>query len=176
MDEGAVNEGAMKSVAKRGPRTLPLVQKARLSDARGIHALVSESAAKEEMLGRSLEEICSSIRDFFVARRGNEVLGIVSLHVWDEGLAEVRSLAVGEPYRRRGLGRALVEAALEEAGELGIKRVFALTYAVEFFLEMGFHEVDKADLPQKIWGDCLGCRKFPGCDERAVLLDLKCGG
>jgi len=150
-----------------------VVRKAALSDAREIHALVREFSSKDEMLSRTLEEICTRIRDFFVARCGEEAAGIVSLHIWDEGLGEIRSLAVSAPMRRRGLGRALVEAALGEARDLGIKKVFALTYAVDFFLKMGFSVVDKSTLPQKIWGDCAECRKFPGCDETAVLLDLE---
>jgi len=150
-----------------------IVQKATLADAEGIYGLVKEFAAKDEMLFRSMEEICTRIRDFFVARRGRDVVGMVSLHIWDAGLAEVRSLAVAEPCRGRGVGRALVEAALGEARDLGIKRVFALTYAADFFLKMGFHVVDKATLPQKIWGDCVECRKFPGCDETAMLVDLE---
>jgi amino-acid N-acetyltransferase len=169
-DEVRCKEEAQMTLTKSRPGLI--VQKATLSDAEDIYGLVREFAGKDEMLSRSMEEICTRIRDFFVARRGGVVAGIVSLHIWDAGLAEVRSLAVAEPYRRVGVGRALVEAALGEARDLGIKRVFALTYAVDFFLKMGFREVDKATLPQKIWGDCVECRKFPGCDETALLIDL----
>ncbi len=163
-------EEAQMTLTKSSPGLI--VQKATLSDAEDIYGLVREFAGKDEMLSRSMEEICTRIRDFFVARSDGVVAGIVSLHIWDAGLAEVRSLAVAEPYRRAGVGRALVEAALGEARDLGIKRVFALTYAVDFFLKMGFREVDKTTLPQKIWGDCVECRKFPGCDETALLIDL----
>ena len=68
--------------------------------------------------------------------------------------------------------RKLVKACIDEAGELGIKRVFALTYQRIFFEKLGFHEIDKAQLPHKIWGDCLKCSKFPGCDEIAMVLEL----
>ncbi len=169
-DDAGAGEEAQMTLTKSSPGVI--VQKATLSDAEGIYGLVREFAAKDEMLIRTMEEVCTRIRDFFVARSGEDLAGIVSLHIWDAELAEVRSLAVAEPYRCAGVGRALVEAALGEARGLGIKRVFALTYAVDFFLKMGFRVVDKATLPQKIWGDCVECRKFPGCDETAMVIEV----
>jgi len=148
------------------------VRKAGVGDVKTIFALVNEFARGGEMLARPIEEIYSRLRDFFIAESNGEIIGMVSLHIWGEDLAEVRSLAVAEPFRRLGAGSALVKAALDEAIALGLKRVFALTYAVDFFIKMGFKVVDKALLPQKIWGDCRLCRKFPGCDETAVQLSL----
>ncbi len=145
-----------------------VVRKARVGDVRAIFALVQEFAAKDEMLARPVEEIYARLRDFFVAESDGAIVGIASLHIWGEDLAEVRSLAVAEPFRCLGAGSALVEATLGEALSLGLKRVFALTYAVDFFVKRGFSVVDKSLLPQKIWGDCKLCRKFPGCDETAV--------
>jgi len=65
-----------------------------------------------------------------------------------------------------------VEACLKEAKELGIGRVFSLTYAREFFERIGFSVIDKSSLPHKVWGDCVNCVKFPECDETAVIIDL----
>jgi len=144
------------------------VRKAGVGDVKAVFALVKEFARTGEMLARPIEEIYSSLRDFSIAESDGEIIGIVSLHIWGEDLAEVRSLAVAEPFRRLGAGSALVKAALDEAFALGLKRVFALTYATNFFVKMDFKVVDKAQLPQKIWGDCRLCRKFPGCDETAV--------
>ncbi len=152
------------------------VKKAGVGDVKAIFALVQEFASKDEMLHRPIQEIYGGLRDFFVAWSGDVIAGIVSLHIWDEDLAEVRSLAVAETFRGMGAGSALIKASLDEAAELGIKRVFALTYAVDFFKEKGFSVVDKTLLPQKIWGDCAVCRKFPGCDETAVMLELDSAG
>lgn len=149
-----------------------VVRKAAIGDVPAIAALVNEFAAKDEMLPRPIEELYARIRDFSIAERDGAVAGVVSLHIWGEDLAEVRSLAVSAPFRGLGAGTALTVAVLGEARALGLKRVFALTYAVDFFVKMGFSVVDKALLPQKIWGDCAECRKFPGCDETAVLLKL----
>jgi amino-acid N-acetyltransferase len=71
-----------------------------------------------------------------------------------------------------GIGKTLVKRCLKEAKELGLKRVFALTYNPEFFKKLGFVNIDKSSLPQKIWGDCLRCHKFPECDEHAVIKHL----
>ena len=85
-----------------------------------------------------------------------------------ENLAEIRSLVVREDCGKRGVGKALVESCLAEAHTLGIRRVFVLTYKESFFEKLGFHIIDKADLPHKIWADCLRCAKFPDCDEVAM--------
>jgi amino-acid N-acetyltransferase len=100
------------------------------------------------------------------------VIGCCSLHIVWENLAEIRSLAVLATHQRRGIGRRLVEACIAEARELGIGRIFALTYEVDFFNRIGFRPVDKNMFPQKVWADCLHCPKFPNCDETALVLDL----
>jgi len=161
--------GSINPDVKRGEIA---VRKAGVRDVKAISGIVNEFARKDEMLARPVEEIYSSIRDFFVAEGDGLIIGIASLHIWGEDLAEVRSLAVAEPFRGLGAGAALVDATVKEAIGLGLKRVFALTYAVDFFVKMGFDVVDKTLLPQKIWGDCAVCRKFPGCDETAVRLIL----
>jgi len=146
-----------------------MIRKARLPDARAIHQLLIGYAREGLMLPRPLSEIFEAIRDFYVFEDGERVVGTVSLHIcWDD-LAEVRSLAVAADQEGRGVGRALVESCLEEARVLGLKRVFALTYKPGFFAKLGFHEIEKSELPQKIWGDCLKCAKFPDCDEIALI-------
>jgi amino-acid N-acetyltransferase len=100
------------------------------------------------------------------------VIGICALHLCWEDLAEIRSLAVREGDRKKGIGAKLVKACLAEANTLRIKRVFALTYEPAFFERLGFKKVDKAVLPHKIWTDCLKCVKFPDCDEIALVKEL----
>jgi amino-acid N-acetyltransferase len=125
------------------------------------------------MLPRSLSDIYENLRDYFVFEEdGGELVGSAAIHIMWEDLAEVRSLAVREGKMRRGVGTQLVESCISEAIVLGIGRVFALTYKPEFFEKLGFHVVDKAELPQKIWSDCLKCSKFPDCDEVALVADF----
>ena len=149
------------------------IRKAIIGDVGRIQALVNHYASKETMLGLSLSEIYNQIRDVTVAEGPRRTLiGVCALHViWDD-LAEIRSLAVDPKIRRRGVGRSLVEHCLEEARGLQIPKVFALTYQAEFFRRIGFERVDKAELPHKVWRDCLKCTKFPNCDETAVLKIL----
>jgi len=144
-----------------------------MSDVKGIHGLITEYARKGDMLPRSLADIYENLRDYFVFEEtdGN-LVGSAAIHIMWEDLAEVRSLAVREGEMRRGIGTQLVESCISEAIVLGIGRVFALTYKPGFFERLGFHIVDKSELPQKIWTDCLKCSKFPDCDEVALVADF----
>ena len=147
-----------------------------MGDVRGIHALVNAFAGQGRMLARSLAQLYDELRDFAVARDGAGTeglpLGCCSLHIVWEDLAEIRSLAVVEERWGNGLGCQMVTCLLEEARQLGLPTVFALTYREEFFKKMGFQVVDKDTLPRKIWVDCIDCLKFPHCDETAVVLHL----
>ena len=144
-----------------------------MRDVQEIQQLIKRYSMRGEMLPRSLSELYDNIRDIFVSIQGRKVVGICALHVCWEDLAEIRSLAVEEKNRKEGIGAKLVKACLEEAGVLGVKRIFALTYRPDFFERVGFKKVDKSVLPHKIWTDCLKCVKFPDCDEIAVVLELK---
>lgn len=150
-----------------------MIRKARMGDVKAIQKLIAEYAKKGDMLPRSLSEIYENLRDYFVyAEENGEIVGSAALHIMWADLAEVRSVAVLEDRMRRGVGTQLVEACISEAIVLGISRIFALTYKPSFFEKMGFTQVDKAELPQKIWTDCLKCSKFPDCDEVALVADL----
>ena len=136
--------------------------------------LINGYAERGLMLPKSLNQLYQSLRDFVVAETPDgRIVACGGLHISWEDLAEIRSLAVEEEYQGDGLGREIVRLLLAEAPQLGVTKVFALTYQVDFFLRMGFHVIPKETLPRKIWVDCLDCPKFPQCDETAVLLELK---
>lgn len=149
-----------------------MIRHARIPDARAIHQLLLEYAQNGQLLGRSLLDIYENIRDFYVYEERGRILGAGALAICWEDLAEVRSLAVAPGQQGKGIGRKIVKSCLNEAGELGLKRVFALTYQPDFFRKLGFCSIEKAELPQKIWGDCLKCVKFPDCDEFALAIEL----
>ncbi len=151
------------------------VEKARIRDAATIHQLINYFADKGEMLPRALSQIYENIRDYFVIRQGERVIACAALHVSWEDLAEVKSVAVAEDSQKQGVGAQLVEACLGEAKELGIPTVFCLTYQPAFFESCGFSQVDKMELPRKVWGECYLCPKFPNCDEVALIYNLKVG-
>ncbi|MCL2102920.1 MAG: N-acetyltransferase [Syntrophorhabdaceae bacterium] len=150
-----------------------MIRKARIADVRTIQSMILDYSRKGEMLPRSLSSIYENLRDYFVYENENgELVGSAAIHIMWEDLAEVRSLAVRESEMGKGIGTKLVEACMSEAIVLGIARVFALTYRPGFFKRLGFREIDKSELPQKIWSDCLKCVKFPDCDEVALVADF----
>jgi len=149
------------------------VEKARISDVPQMHQLINYFAERDEMLPRSLSELYENIRDCFVVRQGERVIACASLHVFWSDLAEIRSLAVAEDSQEQGIGAQLLEACLREAEELGIATIFCLTYKPAFFEKFGFSQVDKMELPRKVWTECYRCPKFPNCDEVALVRQLK---
>ena len=145
------------------------LERAKISDATQMHQLVNYFADKGEMLPRPLSELYENIRDYFVVREGERVIACAALHVSWSDLAEVRSVAVAEDCQEQRIGTQLVEACLKEAKELGVAAVFCLTYQPTFFEKFGFSQIDKMELPQKVWTECFRCPKFPNCDEVALI-------
>jgi amino-acid N-acetyltransferase len=153
----------------------PVLRKAAIRDVKPIHRLLYHNADRGLLLARSLSELYDHLRDFYVLEdggRGDWVVGVCALGVCWEDLAEIRSLAVADDCRGRGYGRLLVDSCLREARNLGVHKVFALTYVEPFFEKLGFSVVEKSVLPHKVWADCLKCAKFPDCDETAMMRDL----
>ncbi len=148
-----------------------MIRKANVHDVKAIHGLVTKHADRGQLLPRSLSDLYDCLRDLsvFEEENGGALAGVCALHVCWEDLAEIRSLAVVEQYQGQGIGSVLVAEALAEAGTLGIRRVFTLTFQQDFFAKHGFQIVDKGSLPHKIWADCIRCVKFPDCDEIAML-------
>lgn len=149
-----------------------MVRHARIPDVRAIHQLLLFYAQDGQLLGRSLADIYDALRDFYVYEEDGVILGVGALAICWEDLAEVRSLAVTDGQQGKGIGRQIVSACLDEARELGLKRVFALTYQPDFFKRMGFEDIEKSELPQKIWSVCINCVKFPDCDELALAINI----
>lgn len=148
------------------------VEPARLADAGAIHSLVTFWADRGDMLHRPIGEIYEAIRDFKVARLDGRVVGCGSLHIMGPDLAEIRSLAVDESVQGRGVGAAIVRACLEDARNLGLERVFALTYRPGFFEKQGFRLANVMEFPQKVWNECVRCPFFTNCREVAVVREV----
>lgn len=149
------------------------VQKASMRDIPNLLALINSYAANGIMLPRTEFEISENIRDFSVAYDGNLLVGCGALHFYTPTTAEVRSLAVLPAAKQQGIGRAVVNALEAEAQENDLEAIFAFTYVLPFFKKLGFQEVERGELPLKVWKDCLRCPKFNSCDEIAVLKRLR---
>ena len=149
------------------------LRKAKVSDARSIFQILQQFAVEGILLPRSLNSIYENIRDFWVYEENGEILGVGSLHVFWEDLAEIKSLAVLKEHQHKGIGKKIVEKCIDEARQLGIQRVFALTYVPQFFEKLGFKVVDKSQFPQKVWTECIHCVKFNDCHEVPVSFNLE---
>lgn len=149
------------------------VRKAQAGDIPAISRLVNRHAELGEMLPRDEDELYEALRDFFVAYAPSGILGCGALHIMGRDLAEIRSLAVDSAAQGMGLGRAIVSACIQEAREIGVTRVFALTAVPDFFYKLGFYKVSRNSFPQKIWKDCFKCKFFENCIEVAVQYDIR---
>lgn len=149
-----------------------MLRKAQIHDVKEIQKLLLHYANRGDMLSRSLSELYEALRDFYIVEEGGQIVGVSALHIVWEDLAEIRSVAVAEETGRKGIGTEVVNACIAEAKQLGLKRLFCLTYKPDFFARFGFRIVDKSQLPHKVWGDCIKCAKFPDCDEIAMIMDL----
>lgn len=149
-----------------------MIRKARMEDIKQIHGLLKYYADRKLLLPRSISSLYDHLRDFVVwGENDGTISGVCSLHICWENLAEIRSLAVRDGAQGKGYGTRLVTTCLEEAAEYGITRIFTLTYQPGFFRKLGFRDIDKRELPHKIWSDCINCSMFPDCDEEALLYE-----
>jgi amino-acid N-acetyltransferase len=129
-------------------------RKAEIGDAQAIHDLINLFAQRGDMLPRTMGEVYENLRDFFVVRTPEDgLVGCVALHIIWSDMAEVKSLAVSEDVQTRGLGSLLVNTAVDEARDIGLERVFALTYRPTFFERLGFVQADVMTLPRKVWNE-----------------------
>ncbi|MBQ9441954.1 MAG: N-acetyltransferase [Selenomonadaceae bacterium] len=149
-------------------------RQAKFSDVEEIYNLIASYASQGIMLPKPHNVLYETIREFVVAEEisTEKIVGTGALHLtWNE-LAEVRSMAVHEDYKRQGIGAEIVKKLLEEGREVGVKKFFTLTYTPEFFQSLGFKTTTKEFLPHKIWKECIECPKFPNCDEIAMTLEI----
>ncbi len=137
-----------------------------------MQAVINSHAELGKMLFKSLADLYENLRDFAVYEENDNVLGCVGLAIIWADLAEIRSLAVDETARGRGIGSQLVQWCVEEGRRLQIRKLMSLTYEQRFFERLGFEVVEKETLPLKVWSDCVRCPKNDNCDEIAMVRIL----
>lgn len=149
-----------------------MIRKAGIQDIKQIQDLINYFAKLDLMLPRSLNELYENLRDFWVCEENERIIGCAALHIsWDD-LTEIKSMAVAKTRQGKGIGKELISACLNEASELGAKRIFVLTYKPDYFKKFGFKRVKTSNLPHKIWAECINCCKFPDCQEVALIKQL----
>ena len=145
------------------------VRSAKITDAKAIYSLINSYAEQNKMLFRSMADIYENLQSFTVVELNGKVVGCCALQVIWSDLAEIKSLAVDQTNTKKGIGSALVAAAIGQAAKLGAAKVFALTLYPDFFEKLGFEVIQKDKLPMKVWSDCAKCPKQQNCDEIAVI-------
>jgi len=149
-----------------------IYRKAKFVDIEEIYSLVNYYADEGLMLARSRNALYESLRDMIVAVDEKDgIVGVGGLHITWEFMGEIRSLAVDPDHSRQGIGREIVRSLIAEGKELGINKVFTLTYQEKFFEKCGFKVISKDELPHKIWKECIDCPKFPNCNEIAMVYN-----
>ncbi|HCU96063.1 MAG TPA: amino-acid N-acetyltransferase [Actinobacteria bacterium] len=133
------------------------IRHARTRDVRAISGLVDENVESGRLLAKATVTLYEDVQEFWVAERAGDskIIGCGALHVMWEDLAEIRTIAVRADCQGHGVGHRLVEALLGSARELGVSRVFVLTFAVDFFARHGFKEIDGAPVSHKVYEELL---------------------
>ena len=147
-----------------------VVRPARTQDVRAIRDLVDIYSPDGRLLSKATVTLFEDIQEFLVAERDGEIVGCGALHVLWEDLAEVRTVAVDPDLAGQGIGSALLTALLQRAREIGVKRVFCLTFAVPFFERHGFHEIDDTPIEHDVYEQLLqsydeGVAEFLGLER-----------
>ena len=130
-------------------------RRARTADVRAIRELVQPLAERRVLISKDAVAYFEGIQEFRVAEVDGEMAGCGALHVMWEDLAEIRTLAVGEQHLGHGVGSALLEALLDDARELGVERVFCLTFETDFFVRHGFSEIEGQAVDPEVYAELL---------------------
>ncbi|TBL70426.1 N-acetyltransferase [Paenibacillus thalictri] len=148
-------------------------RQATADDVDHLYEIINGYAEKGIMLPRSKKALNDQIDSFIIAvDEDGQFIGCGSLTRLGQDLVEIRSLGVSDGYQGKGIGKMIVTRLVEEARKMNITKVMALTYEVAFFERNGFSVVQKEIFPEKVWTDCIHCKKLHCCDEIAVLKRL----
>ena len=147
-----------------------IVRPARTGDVRAIRSFIDAYSTDGRLLSKATVTLFEDIQEFLVAELDGEVVGCGALHVMWEDLAEVRTLAVAPEHSRKGIGSLLLSALMRRARDVGVKRVFCLTFMVDFFQAHGFAEIDDTPVDHSVYEQLLqsydeGVAEFLGLER-----------
>ena len=150
--------------------TAPVIRPARTQDVRAIRKLIDEYSGDGHLLAKAAVTLFEDIQEFVVAEVDGTVVGCGALHVMWEDLAEVRTLAVAGTHLRSGIGSMIVTDLIARARNVGVRRLFCLTFMVGFFAEHGFCEIDEAPVDHDVYEQLLqsydeGIAEFLGLER-----------
>ena len=145
------------------------LRKPTVRDVPELTALINRDVT---ILSRSQHYVFTNLRDFIIAEEGGDIVGCASLHVLWENIAEVRAVTVARGGRDNGLFRQMLYHLIEDGRELGVQQIVVLTRHTESFINIGFRKVERSEIPQVVWKECINCVHFPDCKAKPVLFDL----
>ena len=132
-----------------------LIRPAKTADVKAIRELVDSYAAPGQMLSKETVTLYESVQEFIVAEDNGVLIGCGALHILWEDLAEVRTVAVKKEFQKRGIGQQILEAIIIRARELGVGRIFCLTFQTEFFGRLGFIEIEGTPVAPDVYKELL---------------------
>jgi amino-acid N-acetyltransferase len=131
------------------------IRSARTSDIKGIRRLIDSYAPQGRLLSKETVTLYESVQEFTVAVEGEEVVGCGALHILWEDLAEVRTVAVSDTMRGKGVGHQILDAIIERAQNIGVQRIFCLTFETEFFGRHGFEVIEGTPVDPEVYVELL---------------------
>ncbi len=132
-----------------------VIRPARTSDVKAIRELVDSYAAPGQMLSKETVTLYESVQEFTVAEDDGVILGCGALHVlWDD-LAEVRTVAVKKEFHKKGIGHQILEKIIARARDVGVARIFCLTFQTEFFGRHGFVVIEGTPVTPEVYQELL---------------------
>ncbi|MCC3778968.1 amino-acid N-acetyltransferase [Streptomyces sp. UNOB3_S3] len=148
------------------------VRRARTSDVPAVRRLINAYVRDRILLDKATVTLYEDIQEFWVAERDEDgtVIGCGALHVMWEDLAEVRTLAVDLDVRGGGVGHQVLDKLLQTARWLGVRRIFCLTFEVDFFAKHGFVEIGETPVDGDVYSELLrsydeGVAEFLGLER-----------
>ena len=132
-----------------------VIRPAQTKDVKSIRTLVDSYAAPGQMLSKETVTLYESVQEFIVAEKDGVLVGCGALHILWEDLAEVRTVAVVEGLQKQGIGHQILEAIIERAREVGVEKIFCLTFQIEFFGRHGFEVIEGTPVDADVYAELL---------------------
>lgn len=132
-----------------------VIRPAKTKDVKAIRTLVDSYAAPGQMLSKETVTLYESVQEFIVAERDGVLVGCGALHILWEDLAEVRTVAVQEGLHKQGIGHQILESIIERAREVGVEKIFCLTFQTEFFGRHGFEVIEGTPVAPEVYTELL---------------------
>ena len=132
-----------------------VIRTAKTSDVKAIRSLIDSYAPEGKLLSKETVTLFESVQEFTIAELDGKVVGWGALHILWEDLAEVRTVAVEAALHKQGIGNKILEHIIDRAREVGVERIFCLTFQTGFFSKHGFTEIQGTPVDHDVYQQLL---------------------